>query len=115
MYADYDYYCDVYGGSKITSEAEYNRTGAIASALISQEIMTTIPEGMTDRLKMCECEVCDWLIDEETAGYIAGIASANNDGLSVSYGNFRSERKAAFRDILEKWLLYPYNLIAGWI
>jgi len=116
MYADFEYYVNTYGGGKITSEAEYNRLATMASAFILQEMMTPdIPDAMTDRVKMCECAVCDWLVDEETAGYIAGITSANNDGLSVSYGNVKAERKAAFRDILGRWLLYPYNLISGWI
>lgn len=84
IYADYTYYCSLYGGS-IIAEADFTRLSRIASAFID-----TITYGRaamatgidSERVKDACCAVCEVIYQEDNGGE---VASASNDGYSESY------------------------------
>ncbi len=80
IYADYDYYVNVYMGVALTRD-RFDRLIGTASAKIDG-ICGGIDENNTECVKLAACAVCDVL--EEFAGR-EYISSESSDGYSVAY------------------------------
>ena len=84
IYADYTYYCSLYGGSVI-AEADFTRLSRLASAFIDAITYgraATATGADSEKVKDACCAVCDVIYQEENGGE---VASASNDGYSESY------------------------------
>lgn len=78
MFADYDYYKDVYKGTKIKTADEYQNLGRQASRYI-EKYTKLINEDTKD----CECVIAEYLQNVNKQGNIASESIPN--AYSVSY------------------------------
>lgn len=112
MYSTYDSY--VQNGGKL-NEATYNALSRQASAEIDYRTFNRAPkhkEEMNDNLFACECELIDVL--NSFSSIPAGVSSASNDGVSVSYSqDVKAEEKTKKEEIFNRYLTYPVNLLYG--
>lgn len=120
-YSTWDYYRDEYRGA--LDEGDYTREAIKAAGEIDRRTFgraKSAPATMAAAIQNCECELVDALYSFEQS-YEAlpkGLSSLNNDGLSAvsSYGSsMRNSRETAqsaeIRDICQKYLLDPINLM----
>lgn len=84
MFADCDFYTNVYHGN--LSGFELEKSLRRANAYIDTLILC-IPSDIPDAVKYAVCEIADIYAAEERH---SGIASENNDGYSVTYDRSRS-------------------------
>ena len=80
IYAEFNYYSDVYLGSEV-NENEFSRYAESASRWIDRFI-TKEDFEINEQIKMAVCAVCDVLKKYEGR---AGIQREDNDGYSISY------------------------------
>lgn len=95
MYADYTYYTGAYYGTKLKTEADYNRYGARASDFIDYCTMGKLTDNLPSasasiaKLKNACCRVADELysIDVRTAELSdsGAVKSKSSGGESVTY------------------------------
>lgn len=108
VYADYDYYTSVYGGTM--PEADFNRLSRQASAYLDRVTFDRIDAGLPDsvmgRVKDACCAVADAYLLNENGG---GIASESNDGISVHYVTGVSTAKSENQRLKEAAALYLGN------
>lgn len=103
LFADYDYYKSVYGGSAV-SEEEFPRLAAKASAYIDR-ITFGRASGHADdeRVKWCCCELCDTLSEVESDGLRKQSESIGS--WSVTYANSENTSELSFaRAACRVWL-----------
>ena len=84
VYADFAYYSKEYGGTM--PEEDFKRLSRRASAYLDQVTFDRVaagqPETVMSKVKDACCAVADaWLLNEQGGG----VASATNDGISVTY------------------------------
>ena len=120
-YSTWDYYHSEYHGT--LAEGDYTRMAIQAYGEINRRTFgraKSAPADMADALRDCECELVDALASfaQSYALLPKGINSINNDGLSVStsYGSSNTDSREAgeqaeIRDICQKYLLFPVNLM----
>lgn len=120
-YSTWEYYHGEYHGN--LSEGVYTRQAIKAAAEINQRTFgraKAAPAYMADALRDCECELVDALASFEASYALLpmGIASINNDGLSVSansgnanIGGREATQRAEVRAICQKYLMAPENLM----
>jgi hypothetical protein len=112
MYSTYDSY--IQNGGKL-DEATYIVLSKQASAEIDYRTFNRASRHkskMKDNLLACECALIDVL--NSFSSLPAGVTSASNDGVSVSYSqNVKTEEKAKKEEIFNRYLTYPINLLYG--
>lgn len=109
-FSTYSFYKDDYHGR--LSEDEYLTYVQRARAEILS-VITIDPNSvpsMKDNLSFCECELVDAYSKLDSQ---EGILSENNDGLAVTYD--KTFAKSQYREICNKHLQYPYNLMCRWL
>ena len=118
-YATYEFYARTYGGDM--PEIDFVRWSGRATEYI--DVMThgraaSAPDSMTRPLAMAFCEIIesfhreDQMMQETANGT---IKSANNDGLSVTYGTDGVPQANRRIQSIHTWLTRPVNLTCGWI
>lgn len=113
-FSDFAYYTKTYHGK--LSDADYAAFVVKANAEITAQTFGRISADMTDRLKLCECEITDVMY--AYAQTPTGITSVSNDGYSVNYGDTNSIMRGEPQEILmicKKYLTYPVNLMCRWM
>lgn len=106
MYADYNFYKDVYKGTKIGSEDKFNRLSFLASNIIdtytfnkSKNIVIGTDEYVI--IQSCSCVLSEYLLDNPIEN--SNIASENIGSYSISYRTDVDSNKI-IEDILAMWL-----------
>lgn len=102
---DFSYYRDIYHGGM--GEADYARlslrAGAYLDLVTFGRAARPQPEAIASRLADACCAVADVYLLNEQGG---GIASENNDGLSVTYVAGVSKAKTDGQRLYEAAVLY---------
>lgn len=116
IYADFEYYRDVYHGSAIDEDA-FPALAREASLFIDQLTFNRLNQGwaVTDAVKMATCAVADAIKASETAQQAAtaaaGIKNENVDGYSVTYQS--AADICAALDATMTDAAYPYLIYTG--
>lgn len=114
MYADFEYYRVVYGGTDM-SDTDYFRIARKADGFINRITFGRLQHGwtVTDAVKMAACAVADEIFTQQgqAAALIQGIKSENNDGYSTTYEDAAQQQQTLQRKQLEAAELYlpPYH------
>lgn len=118
-YSTYGFYTTEYGGKLDASV--YKRIAPTAKAEIDRLTFNhaaTAPDSMAENLSWCECYMIDAINGFNSVAEIlpAGVGSVSNDGYSISRGGLNGQstedaETQAKRDIAQKWLRYPVNLL----
>lgn len=112
MYSTYNYY--IKNGGKI-DESTYLVLSKQAFAEINHRTFNRAVrhrDEMNDNLMACECALIDVL--NSFSSIPAGVLSASNDGVSVSYSqDTNAEKMARKEEIFNIYLTYPVNLLYG--
>lgn len=112
MYSTYNSY--IQSGGKL-DKATYDTLSRQASAEIDYRTFNRASkhkEEMNNNLIACECALIDVLYSFSSLP--AGVSSASNDGVSVSYSqNMKAEENAKKEEIFNRYLTYPVNLLYG--
>lgn len=105
MFANYTYYTDVFKGTKIKSEEEYDYLGQQASRYISR-----YTDVVDDNSKSCECAIVEYLQSSKKQGNIASESIPNY--YSASYtANDKSTRMSEINAILSLYLGERYSAV----
>ena len=105
MFADFKFYTEQFGGTKIKTEDEYKYLGQQASRYI--EKYTTVNDANT---KFCECALVEYLESSTRQGNITSESIPN--AYSVSYGsNDKTTRMSEINSILELYLGDKYSSV----
>ena len=103
MYADFDFYKDVFMGNTITQESEFKRLERKAAAFVDEMTLKRIKEP-NDSIKMAVCEVAEIEQREQKENNEDQIVSETVGPHSVSYAkknksvaDYRKEKAAAVR------------------
>lgn len=85
IYADYNYYTTIYGGSAV-SEAEFPHLAAKASAYIDKATFGRASQHADDeRLKNCCCELCEiYSRTDDSGGMLKQSESVGNWSYSLN-------------------------------
>lgn len=87
IYANYEFYKDVFNGKNISDESEFNSIALKASSYIDKIVSKPLTESDTElyseKIQLAVCGICDVLSDFTNNN----IVSENNDGYSVTYSN----------------------------
>lgn len=88
MIADYCFYAEKYRGG--LPQADYAAASLKAEAYLRQITMgrcnrPDLSEKVRLSLQLAACALADHMKQVEESGYASGVASMNNDGISVSY------------------------------
>lgn len=114
IYADFEYYRNVYLGSAIDKDA-FPALARQASLFIDQLTFNRLNQGwqVTDAVKMAACAVADsakeYEIARQAAAATAGIKNENVDGYSVSYqdtATIKASLDQAMSDAAYFYLIY---------
>ena len=105
MFANYDYYVDVFKGTKIKSEDEYIYLSREASKYI--EMYTKVKSCET---KDCECAIAEYLQMSKKQGNITSENIPNFYSASFS-ANDKSTRMNEINSILELYLGSAYSAV----
>ncbi len=97
IYADYDYYLNTYGGTKIDDEDMFRRIADIASSEMAL-YAPGITEA-TDAVKKCCCEIADVICSYEASMGSARIQSEKVGNYSVTYASSSSMNVQRNEDI----------------
>lgn len=102
---DYKFYTGTFRGQ--AAQQDFERMSVKASAYLdrvtSNQITEVLPEAMADRVRLALCEVVDAYLLNEAGG---GVASENNDGISVTYVAGVSNAKTEAQRLREAAALY---------
>lgn len=105
MFADYEYYTDVFKGTKITSADEYDYLGQQASRYISR-----YTDVIDDNSKSCECAIAEYLQSSKKQGNMTSESIPNFYSASWS-SNDKSTRMTEISAILELYLGAKYSSV----
>lgn len=107
MFADFKYYQDEFGGSKIKDEKEYKYLGQQASKYIEK-----YTSEINDDTMACECAISEYLQTASKQGNMTSESIPN--AYSVSWGaNDASTRYSEIYAILELYLGDKYLTSVG--
>lgn len=103
QYADYDFYQDVFTGTRITDEDVFNRMAIDASYFMDEMCFGRIDQAnLTDEIKFACCALADVCHSEVTSGSIGkGIASETVGPHSVSYVGVKELREQIRNEKME--------------
>lgn len=115
IYADFEYYRNVYHGSAIGENA-FRDKAREASLFIDQLTYSRLNQGwaVVDAVKMAVCAVAERIQTAEQSGSLsinAAVKSENNDGYSVSYNDLSLIRCQLYSDY--EAAAYPYLIYTG--
>lgn len=115
IYADFEYYRDVYHGSAIDEDV-FPTLAREASLFIDQLTYNRLHQGwqVTDALKTATCAVAERIQLAQQSGALsvnAAVRSENNDGYSVSYNDLGLIRAQLYSDY--EATAYPYLIYTG--
>ena len=107
IYADYQYYQEVFKGSVIPSETDFDSKALKASAFVDKVTFGRAKDnGQMEEVKNAMCAVAEVMYQND-AHY--GVSSENNDGYSVTFINNSTKE---MRDLKRAaYLFLPANLI----
>lgn len=97
MFADFEYYEEVFKGKKITNADDYQYLSQEASRYISR-----VTTEITDNTKACECALVEYLQSAKRQGNIASETIPN--AYSVSYSSSSGSKISDINSILELYL-----------
>ncbi len=98
---NYSFYLNNYGGGKVPQD-KFKGLSERATAEINAQIYQ--PSCETLEMKMCCCELCDLMYDNQKIG---GVVSESVGGWSKSYGSQTEQTDNYSRNIqtiINKWL-----------
>lgn len=107
-YADYDFYCNDYCGSKIKTAEEFNRMAVEASAYLNQITLGRI-ETPSDEVKMATCAIADVYFNQYKAENEKEVASESVGPHSVSYVKKSKTMIDYQKEKREKAMIYLSN------
>lgn len=113
MKVDYEYYTEIYGGTKL-AEKDWLRVSQKAEQRLNSYTFGRLPddwegESWCDRAKCAVCEMTEILYADEKR---SGKTSENTDGYSVSYDTEKS-LSSTFYDVVQVYLSDTGLLYAG--
>lgn len=107
MFADFEYYTNEFGGSKIKDEKEYKYLGQQASKYIEK-----YTKDVNENTQSCECAISEYLQRANKQGNMTSESIPN--AYSVSWGaNDTSTRNSEIYAILELYLGDRYLTSVG--
>ena len=105
MFADYEFYKNQFGGTKIKTANEYKYLGQQASQYIKQ-----YTDEITENTKLCECALVEYLDRSIKQGNMTSESIPN--AYSVSWGaNDKATRMSEISSILELYLGDKYSSV----
>lgn len=115
IYADFDYYLNTYGGTKIDNDDIFRRIANSASREI--DLVTFGNIDVDDNVQMCCCELADIISRNEQATSTASVYQSQRVGdYSVTYFSRKDalvSMRAEIHDSISKWLLLRGGLYRG--
>lgn len=117
MYVDFDYYVNIYKGTKFATEGEFSPFRRKASNYIRQCTYDRIPsDAVPESAKMCCCELAEQLKQFDENSNNINVSSEHIGDLSISYASAESQKQAknqAIKDTIHMWLLDTGLLYRG--
>lgn len=92
-YADYTYYTDVFGGTRL-SQQEFNSCCEKAQSYIDYITLGRASQNLSGEVKNAVCAATEEICK---AGFAHGIKSEHTDGYSVTYSNEFSQKSEISR------------------
>lgn len=114
IYADFDYYLNTYGGTKIDDDDIFRRIADIASSEMSM-YAPGITEA-TDEVKKCCCEIVDVIYTYEAYRDSSRVQSEKVGNYSVTYASSSSitiQRNEEIQSIIIRRLMHTGMLYRG--
>ena len=114
IYADFDYYTNTYGGTKIDDDDIFRRIADIASSEMSM-YAPGITEA-TDEVKKCCCEIVDAICSYEALRENSRIQSEKVGNYSVTYASPSSlsvQRNEEIQSIISRRLMNTGMMYRG--
>lgn len=100
-YADYVFYTEEYlhGREAVVEAASFDFFAFNATYIIKQFILDNMPDDIPECVKMCCCEVAEYLYTGEQKSERQGIASAKVGDESLTYESSDSRRQDLSKSI----------------
>lgn len=115
-YADYNFYTEVYKGTKLTEE-QWERVAVQASIRIKNRALGAIGSDMPEEMRYCCCELAEFLqAAEESCEGLAGITAEKDGSWSASYESTEARESSTERRVratIERWLAATGLLYSG--
>ena len=106
MFADFEFYKNIFKGTKIKNADEYTYLGQEASRYIEKHT-----NKIDDNTKMCECAIVEYLQNSKKQGNISSETIPNAYSVSYASNNSSSVKISEINSILELYLGDKYSAV----